>query len=229
MPQLSLPCPHCLSAKIGFAPRAIVRGSTDQQSVLFLQCEGCGHGLVAEIPTHPLNVQNWMQGAAWVFPDISDTYPAVPQLYCPADVPNNVRNAYLSGLDNLGRTNGANAAAMMFRRAVELAAKKLIPTAKPGDKLVKLIADLPPDSVTPAMKQWAHHVRLDWRVEVCVPRCLALSFASVTASRPCHVSSPRLVERSIQISRTALSCLLRPKAYRTYPAGATFDSGRRTL
>jgi len=160
MPQLSLPCPHCLSEKIGFAPRAVVRGSTDQQTLLFLQCEGCGGGLCAEIPTHPLNVHNWMQ-AGWVFPGISDTYPAIPQSYCPADVPDNVRNAYLSGLDNLGRINGANAAAMMFRRAVELAVKKLIPTAKPGDKLVKLIGDLPPDSVTPAMKEWAHHVRLD--------------------------------------------------------------------
>src|SRR5450830_538907 len=28
--------------------------------------------------------------------------------------------------------------------------------------------------------------------------------------------------------RTALSCLLRLKAYETYPAGATFDIGRRT-
>ena len=33
---------------------------------------------------------------------------------------------------------------------------------------------------------------------------LALSFASVTLSRPCHVSSPRHVERSVRISRTAL-------------------------
>jgi hypothetical protein len=33
----------------------------------------------------------------------------------------------------------------------------------------------------------------------------------------------------MRISRTALSCLLRLKAYGTYPAGATVDSGRRTL
>ena len=36
------------------------------------------------------------------------------------------------------------------------------------------------------------------------PRWLALSSASVTLSRPCHVSSPCLVERSMRISRTAL-------------------------
>src|SRR5208337_5596789 len=57
---------------------------------------------------------------------------------------------------------------------------------------------------------------------------LALSVASVTPSRPCHVSSPRLVERSMRISRTALSCLLRLKDYGAYPAGAAFGAGRTT-
>src|SRR5712675_1434720 len=58
---------------------------------------------------------------------------------------------------------------------------------------------------------------------------LALSFASVTLSRPCHVSSPRHVERSVRISRTALSCLLHLKGYGTYRAGATFGISQRTL
>src|SRR5262245_46203812 len=40
----------------------------------------------------------------------------------------------------------------------------------------------------------------------------------VTASRPCHVSSPRHVERSVQISRTTLTCLLHAKVYFA-PAG----------
>ena len=62
--------------------------------------------------------------------------------------------------------------------------------------------------------------------EVRVPRWLALSSASVTSSRPCHVSSLRRVERSMRISRTALTCLLRLKAYGTYPAGAAFGAGR---
>src|SRR6266446_8796328 len=58
---------------------------------------------------------------------------------------------------------------------------------------------------------------------------LALSFASVTLSRPCQVSSPRHVERSVRISRTALSCLLHLKGYGTYRAGATFGISQRTL
>src|SRR6202166_1454193 len=38
------------------------------------------------------------------------------------------------------------------------------------------------------------------KVDVCVPCWLALSSASVTPSRPCHVSSPRHIERSVRIS-----------------------------
>jgi hypothetical protein len=49
----------------------------------------------------------------------------------------------------------------MFRRAIELAVRKLVPNAKRGDKLVKLIEQLPPDVATPAMKEWAHHIRFD--------------------------------------------------------------------
>src|SRR6516162_673667 len=45
---------------------------------------------------------------------------------------------------------------------------------------------------------------------------------------PCHVSSPRHVERSVRISRTALPHLLHGEAYWTYPAGATFGLSRRT-
>src|SRR6516164_7678593 len=37
------------------------------------------------------------------------------------------------------------------------------------------------------------------RRQVCVPRWLALSSASVTPSRPCHVSSPRRVEEVCEV------------------------------
>src|ERR1019366_8627531 len=39
------------------------------------------------------------------------------------------------------------------------------------------------------------------------------------------VSNPRLVTRSMRISRTTRSCLLRVEGYVTYRAGATFSTG----
>jgi len=52
--------------------------------------------------------------------------------------------------------------------------------------------------------------------------------ARVGAFRPSYVSSPRHIERSVRISRTALPHSLRLKAYGTYPASATFGLPYRT-
>jgi len=49
----------------------------------------------------------------------------------------------------------------------------------------------------------------------------------ITPSRPCHVSSPRHVERSVRISSHCALLFVSPQGLWTYPAGAPFDSGRR--
>jgi hypothetical protein len=55
---------------------------------------------------------------------------------------------------------GTNAAAIMFRRSIEIAVKSL-PNAAQSGNLKKRIDDLPANIATPAMKEWAHQVRLD--------------------------------------------------------------------
>jgi hypothetical protein len=90
---------------------------------------------------------------------IGQVYPSLMQPKVPDDVPDNIRSAFVSGLNNLKLSGGANAAAIMFRRSIELAAKKLRPDGK-GD-LKQRITDLSDDLITPAMKDWAHHIRLD--------------------------------------------------------------------
>src|ERR1035437_254984 len=57
-----------------------------------------------------------------------------------------------------------------------------------------------PGNFTPSPSRVGSRTGAPVQVEVCVPCCLALSSASVTPSRPCHVSSPRHVERSVRIS-----------------------------
>jgi Domain of unknown function (DUF4145) len=162
MPYLSLQCPHCLTEKIGFAPRGAAQfrpGVTG--SLVFVQCEGCGQAVVLVVTSGLNSVQAWMQGAANSPGPIASMYPKLETPDCPADVPDNVRSAYLTGLRNLGRPEDANAAAIMFRRAIELAVKAVNPNASKGDNLKKRIAELPPDFATPAMKDWAQHIRLD--------------------------------------------------------------------
>jgi hypothetical protein len=161
MPQLSLECPHCHTEKIGFVPRggwAVKPGNA--HILVFLQCEGCGQAVVATILNNTAAVNAWITGAAASPGQIITTYPQSAGLKSPVDVPAQVNAAYLSGLDNLQRKGGANAAAIMFRRTIEIALKTM-PSPPPGDNLKTRIENLPPDVATPAMKQWAHHVRLD--------------------------------------------------------------------
>ena len=162
MPSLSLHCPHCSTEKIGFVARAAAPfrpGITG--SLVFMQCEGCGQAVVLVINATYQSVQAWMQDVANAPGPIVEMYPKLQKPDCPADVPPNVPLAYLSGLRNLRNPEDANTAGMVYRRAIELAVKALVPAATQGDKLVKLIDQLPPEVVTPAMKDWAHHIRLD--------------------------------------------------------------------
>src|SRR5262249_46846394 len=127
MPQLTLGCPHCLTTRIGFTPRSAVAIPSDPNlTLLFLQCEGCGRGVIAEIHNPINHVLVWMQSHRdYGSPgNIYQVYPSFVGPEAPADIPESVRSAFLSGLDNLKLSNGANAAAMLFRRSIELAAKK---------------------------------------------------------------------------------------------------------
>jgi len=162
MPHLALECPHCRTEKIGFVYRTHhqVKPNTNE-TIIFLQCEGCGQGIIAVVPQPPAVVSHWAGGASPTPGQIARIYPTTAALKSPADVPPAVAAAYLSGLDNLGRKGGTNAAAIMFRRSVEIATKTINPQAAKGDNLKKRITDLPADVATPAMKDWAQHIRLD--------------------------------------------------------------------
>jgi hypothetical protein len=161
MPQLLLECPHCKAERIGFAAQATARIPDLPQTLLFLQCQGCWPGVTAVVANNYDYVAGWMTGHTSAPGKILSIYPKASASHCPADVPDKIREAYLSGLDNLNRSGNTHAAAMMFRRAIELTTKAVNPNASKGDNLKKRITDLSPDFATPAMKQWAEHIRLD--------------------------------------------------------------------
>ncbi len=130
------------------------------QTLLFLQCEGCGQAVIAVVHGGANVVQNWIIGSAAAPGAIGIIYPEVASPKAPGDVPPNVRAAFLSGLDNLGRKGGSNAAAAMFRRSIELAARSIDSDA-PGDiNLKQRIERLSESVVTPAMREWAQQIRL---------------------------------------------------------------------
>src|SRR5262249_54027730 len=131
MPQLSLGCPHCLTTKIGFTPRQAVPVEAGR-TLLFLQCQGCGRDVIAEVLKPLDHVRTWMSdigGAPGSPGRILQTYasPTLMEPKAPDDVPDNIRSAFVSGLTNLKLPGGATIAAIAFRRSIELAAKKLKP------------------------------------------------------------------------------------------------------
>jgi Domain of unknown function (DUF4145) len=162
MPQLALECPHCRAEKIGFAFRGHAQVKPGvAQTLLFLQCEGCGQAVVAVVGSSANSVFSWTVDQAASPGPIMYTYPEPKAIKAPTDIPDLVRAAFLSGLDNLGRKGGANAAGAMFRRAIELAARAIDTAAPPGTALKQRIERLPDTVVTPAMKEWAQHIRLE--------------------------------------------------------------------
>ncbi len=130
------------------------------ETLLFLRCEGCGEGLIAVVGSKQPYVAQWLAGQN-TLPPILRLYPEPKSQKAPADIPEQVESAFLSGLENLGRKGGANAAAIMFRRSIEIAAKIIDPDAPKRANLKDRIERLPADVITPAMKKWAQHVRLD--------------------------------------------------------------------
>jgi hypothetical protein len=78
-----------------------------------------------------------------------------------------------------------------------------------------------PHALTGRVEDWRAYGRVRWL-------CQGFRRGPQSSSHG-NVSNPRLVKRSVQISRTALSWMLHAKGYGTYQAGSAFgrDLDRR--
>jgi len=66
----------------------------------------------------------------------------------------------------------------------------------------------------------------DWRADVRLRWVIPRFRGGPQSGCHDHVSSPRHIERSVRISRTTLTCLLRAAAYGTYPTRKAFRGSR---
>lgn len=160
MPQTALDCPHCGTKKSGFRLVSACQILQTPQSMATLQCGVCGKGIIVEVNSSMVGY--WQQGAPLTELHIFERYPESPPSAAPAHTPEPIAAAYLSGLRNLDRSDAgdANAAVAMFRRALELSVRELNSAAPKGANLIGRIERLSTDLVTPAMKKWAHEIRL---------------------------------------------------------------------
>lgn len=91
---------------------------------------------------------------------VKTEYPQKEKLEAPESISSAVEKPFLQGLDNAQRGNN-DAAAAMFRKALEAATRELAPDManKPLAKRIDLLADS--GKLTADLKEWAHLIRLD--------------------------------------------------------------------
>lgn len=161
MPQISQQCPHCLVELGAFTARCISLRKPDLKiTLIFFQCEVCGQGLVHEYNVSLAVAQEWMKGRSGsIGGKFLEQYPHASADDAPANTPDTAKAAFLDGLYNLQRKK-FNPAVAMFRRTLELSVRIIDQEAPKGTTLIKRIERLPADFITPAMKDWAHMVRL---------------------------------------------------------------------
>lgn len=153
MAQLRISCPHCITERVAFTAGGIMPvPNTSLIYIALLQCGVCGEGVIARLLG---DVSGWMNGRGSI--TIDAVYPSRSSPQSPEFTPDNVRTFYLQGMDNLARKN-FDAAGSMFRKTLDTALKALHPEGR--GTLAKRIDELPAEKgATPAMREWAHHIR----------------------------------------------------------------------
>lgn len=160
-------CPHC--GVTGIAMRPIGMVSTGElTSTAAFACNRCNEVLCVSF-LHPRSNSAWVTSlpygdfdatAANMNSTIVSEYPQKERLEAPESISITVQKPFLQGLDNAQRGNH-DAAAAMFRKALEAATRELDPTTanKPLAKRIDLLADS--GKLTADLKEWAHLIRLD--------------------------------------------------------------------
>ncbi|MBV6794297.1 DUF4145 domain-containing protein [Xanthomonas euvesicatoria] len=164
MSTLVTTCPHCLAEQMTMRSVSSCRISESSSTAIFA-CGGC-HGIYCVVLLHAGKLDwidfhgNFHDLLSYHGGAIVRKYPRVEAKTCPESVPDNVRRAFLQGVDNAARGN-SDAAAAMFRKSLEVATRALDPGLA-GKKLVARIDALEAAGrLTPDLKTWAHLIRLD--------------------------------------------------------------------
>jgi Domain of unknown function (DUF4145) len=156
--QTQLDCPHneCLTERAGFTGLhyAVIR-TGEPDYIVFMQCGVCGNGVIARY--FGVNFPHWFSNQYNKPAELMEIWPKRDPIEAPQYLPSNVTSYYLQGLDSLKRKN-FDAAGTMFRKTLDTGLKHIDHEGK--GTLEKRIDNLPAATgITPAMKEWAHHIR----------------------------------------------------------------------
>ncbi len=171
MAELVLTCPHCDAERMGFtfAGEHVERNpntGTETWNTLFV-CRKCQKGVVVRLRN--LQVGGRSPGGCSGDPrdeefDLIDVYPKPQPVDAPEHVPEDIAQDYKEAMDSLRRQKFTSAG-MMLGRVLEQATMQLAPPDQAEfarlrlEKRIDSLADL--QLLTPAMREWAHLIRLD--------------------------------------------------------------------
>lgn len=165
MSVLRLDCPHCHTKGVSF--RVEWAAPHRRYAIPFWNCVAvcahCGHPvcfLVLE-PTEGRRVDPAQYGKEITdYYTVSAVWPTEPQVQAPAHTPGPVARRFVEA-ENVYRQKSWNAAVAMYRSTLDIATK-LIPEAPSKGSLYDRLKWLEGNYyITPAMKEWADHVRIE--------------------------------------------------------------------
>lgn len=167
MPVLTHTCPHCKTVDVGFVGVASSKLLNQQYRwVLFMTCPRCGNGIVVNTydngtsrdpkdHTGALDKPDHMGGRQ----DVFAVFPEPAPTQVPDCLPPPVGKSFREGVEIV--KTSPNAACAMFRRALELGLRDLSPDIEAW-KLEKRIDKMAAENLlTPAIRDWAHALRMD--------------------------------------------------------------------
>lgn len=166
MPTLTHDCPHCKTINSGFTGvfskiNAVGGTSTSRRWNVFFDCNSCGSGLIAEVTAlasdDPMKSFGDLRQVKHF--SITKIFPEPTATEVPEFLPPSVGKTYLEACDILKKS--PTAAKGMFRRALEIGLKIYDPSDTSSKLFGRINKLAEAHKITPALKEWAHQLRLD--------------------------------------------------------------------
>lgn len=154
-------CPYCGTQNVAFTHYGTSTGYRDDSFNMMFNCNHCQRAVVLYVETHdgqpPRDVSIDSRIYQHNFASM-DIQPHIEPIEAPYHCPNNVSESFIKAEQTL-RLNFFDTAAIMARKALELAIKDISPDSERValfNRIEKLSSE---GKITPALKEWAQQIR----------------------------------------------------------------------
>jgi len=161
MGKITRNCPHCHTQHVSFSAYAEKQKPDERVFVGAFHCDKCYGGYIVEAVCESSNFFTNTNGNIETHPLIHfrKEYPLPQSVEAPSNLPNNIENFYLQAAHALN-AGSHDASAMMCRKVLEVAVKKLQPGGA-GNLYQRIEALAETNLITEELKDWAHIIRDD--------------------------------------------------------------------